>query len=31
VLRVPGEFFSQEEAFLAAKLYIDAEDSRRQA
>ena len=31
VLRVPGEFFSKEEAFLAAKLYIDAEDSRRQA
>jgi hypothetical protein len=31
VLRVPGEFFSKEEAILAAKLYIDATDSRRQA
>ncbi len=30
VLRVPGEFFSKEEAILAAKLYIDAMHSRRQ-
>ena len=30
VLRVPGEFFSKEEAILAAKRYIDEEDSRRQ-
>jgi len=30
VLRVPGEFLSQEEAILAAKLYIDATDSRKQ-
>jgi len=30
VLRVPGEFFSKEEAILAAKLYIDATDSRKQ-
>ncbi len=29
VLRVPGEFFSKEEALLAAKLYIDSADSRR--
>jgi len=28
VLRVPGEFFSKDEAILAAKLYIDATDSR---
>jgi hypothetical protein len=30
VLRVPGEFFSKEEAILAAKRYIDGEDSRGQ-
>ena len=30
VLRVPGEFLSKEEAILAAKLYIDAMDSRKQ-
>ena len=30
VLRVPGEFFSKEEAILAAKLYIDAMDARKQ-
>jgi hypothetical protein len=28
VVRVPGEFLSREEAVLAAKLYIDREDSR---
>ena len=28
VLRVPGEFLSKDEAILAAKLYIDATDSR---
>ena len=30
VLRVPGEFLSQEEAILGAKLYIDATDSGKQ-
>jgi len=30
VLRVPGEFLSKEEAILAAKLYIDATDPRKQ-
>ncbi len=29
VLRVPGEFFSKDEALLAAKLYIDAAGPRR--
>jgi hypothetical protein len=30
VLRIPGEFLSKDEAILAAKLYIDAMDSRKQ-
>ena len=31
VLRVPGEFLSKDEALLAAKRYIDATDSGKQA